>query len=356
MIIVDAHEDIAFNWLAGGRDWRHSALAIRRAEAAQADKSRAGLASTGLPESLAGRVGLICATLFTAPRSRHASGPWDNLSYSDAQEACALASSQLDYYERLADEHGQISLVHNLAQLDEVLATWGEGAPEQERQVGLVLLMENADPIIEPEQFEEWHERGVRIVGPAWTASRYCGGTGQPGPLTDEGRALLEIMTDYGALLDLSHMAEEACREALDRYEGPIFASHSNPRRFCDTDRHLDDDVLRQLAERGGVAGVVLFNRFLSNTWSGPPRLPLDVVLQVIDHVCQLTGSAAHVGIGSDLDGGFGAESAPQGIETVADLNAIGAGLAVRGYGQDDIAAILGGNMLRLLRATLPEG
>ena len=80
------------------------------------------------------------------------------------------------------------------------------------------------------------------------------------------------------------------------------------------------------------------------------------MVLQVIDHVCQLTGSAAHVGIGSDLDGGFGAESAPQGIETVADLNAIGVGLAARGYGQDDIAAILSGNMLRQLRATLPEG
>ena len=356
MIIVDAHEDIAFNWLAGGRDWRHSALATRRAEAGQEDKRRAGLASTGLPDSLAGRVGLICATLFTAPRSRHASGPWDSLSYSDAREAYALASSQLDYYERLADEHGQISLVHNLAQLDAVLATWDDGAPEQERQVGLVLLMENADPIIEPEQFEEWYERGVRIVGPAWTASRYCGGTGQPGPLTDEGRALLEIMAEYGALLDLSHMAEEACREALDRYEGPIFASHSNPRRFCDTDRHLEDDMLRQLAERGGVAGVVLFNRFLSNSWSGPPRLPLDVVLQVIDHVCQLTGSAAHVGIGSDLDGGFGAESAPLGIETVADLSAIGVGLAARGYGQDDIAAILGGNMLRQLRGTLPEG
>ncbi len=354
MIIVDAHEDIAFNWLAAGRDWRNSALATRRAEALLADKHRAGLASTGLPETLAGGVGLVFATLFTAPRSRHSS-PWDSLCYSDSGEAYALASSQLDYYERLADEHAQISLVQNLAQLDAVLATWNEGAPEQERQVGLVLLMENADPIVEPEQFEEWYERGVRIVGPAWTASRYCGGTGQPGPLTDEGRALLEIMAEHGALLDLSHMAEEACREALDRYEGPIFASHSNPRRFCDTDRHLEDDVIQQLAERDGAMGVVLFNRFLSNSWSGPPRLPLDMVLQVIDHVCQLTGSAAHVGIGSDLDGGFGAESAPLGIETVADLSAIGAGLVARGYSQDDIAAIQGGNMLRQLRAALPE-
>lgn len=355
MFVVDAHEDIAFNMLAGGRDWRRSALDIRREEAGQAHRRRAGLASTGLPESLAGRVALIFATLFTAPRSRHRAVQ-DRFSYSDAQEAYALASAQLDCYERLAEEHAQISLVHDQTQLDSVLATWQADRPESQRQVGLVLLMENADPIIEPQQFEEWYARGVRIVGPAWTASRYCGGTGQPGPLTDEGRALLEIMAEHGALLDLSHMAEEACREALDRYEGPLLASHSNPRRFCDTDRHLGDDLLRQLAERDGVTGVVLFNRFLSHHWHGPPRLPLDVVLQVIDHVCQLTGSAAHVGIGSDLDGGFGAESAPQGIETVADLGRIGVGLAARGYDPDDIAAILGGNMLRRLRLALPAG
>lgn len=355
MIIVDAHEDIAFNWLAGGRDWRRSALETRQEEAALAEKRRAGLVSTGLPESLAGGVAVICATLFTAPRSRRAT-PWDSLCYSDAQEAYALASAQLDYYERLADEHGQISLVFDEQQLDAVLATWDEGLPEAARQVGLVLLMENADPIIEPEQFEEWYERGVRIVGPAWTASRYCGGTGQPGPLTDEGRELLEIMAEYNALLDLSHMAEEACREALDRYEGPVFASHSNPRRFCATDRHLDDGLIRQLAERDGVAGAVLYNRFLSNTWSGPPRLPLDTVLQVMDHVCQLTGNARHAGIGSDLDGGFGAESAPQEIDTVADLGLIGRGLAGRGYEADDVAAIMSGNMLRMLRRALPEG
>ncbi len=355
MLIVDAHQDIAFNWLASGRDWRQGALDIRRAEAGQEDKRRAGLASIGLQESLAGGVAVICATLFTAPRSRHASA-WDSLSYSDAQEAYVLASSQLDYYERLADEHDQITLVLEREQLDAVLATWEEGRPETEREVGLVLLMENADSIIEPEQFEEWYERGVRIVGPAWTASRYCGGTGQPGPLTDLGRELLEIMAEYGALLDLSHMAEEACREALDRYEGPAFASHSNPRRFCDTDRHLEDDMLRQLAERDGVCGAVLYNRFLNDHWSGPQRLPLDAVLQVIDHVCQLTGSAAHMGIGSDLDGGFGAESAPVGIDTVADLKVIGSGLAGRGYQPNEIAAIMGGNMLRMLKAALPEG
>ena len=75
-----------------------------------------------------------------------------------------------------------------------MLATWEEDTDIRDHQLGLVILMENADPIIEPKQFEEWYERGVRLVGPAWRASRYCGGTGQPGPLTDLGHELLEIV------------------------------------------------------------------------------------------------------------------------------------------------------------------
>src|SRR5690606_9455364 len=119
----------------------------------------------------------------------------------------------------------------------------------QHRQ-GLVLLMENADPILEPRQFEEWYERGVRIVGPAWEGTRYCGGTGQPGGLTAVGRELLEVMASFNAILDLSHMAEQSFLESLDLYEGILIASHSNPRRFRNTDRHLSDTMIRRLAER----------------------------------------------------------------------------------------------------------
>jgi membrane dipeptidase len=261
----------------------------------------------------------------------------------------------MDYYERLNDESEKIRLVRTLADLDAVLSTWDDGKDMGDHQQGLVILMENADPIIEPKQFEEWYERGVRIVGPAWQATRYCGGTGQPGPLTDLGRDLLNIMADFNAILDLSHMAEESYREAVDRYEGVIIASHSNPRRFRNSDRHLSDDMIRRLAERDGVMGIVLFNAFLSNTWKKGEKLPLSVVIAAIDHVCQLTGSAAHVGLGSDFDGGFGLESIPDGLDTVGDLWTIGKHLRERGYKETDIAAILGGNMTRKLRQTLPE-
>jgi membrane dipeptidase len=226
-------------------------------------------------------------------------------------------------------------------------------------QQGLVLLMEGADPILEPKQFEDWYERGVRIVGPAWERTRYSGGTKAPDGLTALGRELLEVLAAHNVILDLSHMAEEAYMEALDRFEGKsLIASHSNLRRLVDTDRHLSDVMVRRLAERDGVIGVVFYNYFLNRDWrTGEPRfrVPLTRVIDVIDAICQLTGSAAHVGIGTDMDGGFGVEDIPDGIDTILDVyGVVSAGLHARGFGEADIAAILGGNMLRKLRETLP--
>ncbi len=353
MIVVDAHEDIAYNVLCFGRDYRRSALATRQLEQGTEIPSINGTATLGLPDALLGRVALTFATVFVAPQTKNAS-PWDRLSYADVTQAYRLASQQVDYYERLADESEMVNLVRTQADLDVVLASWAEGKELTDHRMGLVLLMENADPIVEPKQFEEWYERGVRIVGPAWKGTRYSGGTGQPGELTDLGHELLDVMADFNALLDLSHMAEEAFLQALDRYEGQIIASHSNPRRFRESDRHLTDDMIRRLAERDGVMGIVLYNAFLTNEWDRKKRLPFSIIADAIDYVCQLTGSAAHVGIGTDFDGGFGLESIPEELDTVGDLGLIGGLLRERGFAEEDIEAILSGNMLRKLRAALP--
>jgi membrane dipeptidase len=351
-IIVDAHQDIAYNVLCFGRDYRRGVFETRQFEPPDI-VAQAGTATLGLPNALLGRVAVVFATLFTSPLTNQPM-PWDSLRYKTPQEAYALALRQLDYYNRLADQTDQIVLIRTLAELDTVLASWEDGAPQ--RKQGLVLLMENADPIIEPRQFEEWYARGVRLVGPAWSATRYAGGTGQPGPLTNLGRELLDTMASFNAILDLSHLAEDAYLEAVDRYPGVIIASHSNPRRFCNTDRHLSDEMIRRLAERDGVMGIVAYNRFLSNRWAMGDRksdIPLSIYLDAIDYVCQVTGSAAHVGIGTDLDGGFGAESAPDGLDTVTDLWQIGDRLRERGYSPADVEAILSGNMLRKLRQAL---
>lgn len=359
MIVLDAHQDIAYNALCYGRDYRRNAWETRRLETDPDLIKRRGSATLGLPDALLGRVAIVFSTLFVAPYDGDNSAPWAAFSYQTPKEAYTLASRQADYYAKLADETDKVMLVKTAADLDAVLATWADGQDIADHRQGLVLLMENADPILEPHQFEEWYGRGVRIVGPAWRATRYAGGTGSPGPLTPLGYELLDIMAAFNAILDVSHLAEEACLQALDRYEGVVIASHSNPRKFRDTDRHLADDTIRLLAERDGVMGIVPYNRFLSDTWTsvdGKQGLPLSVVIDAIDYVCQLTGSAAHVGLGTDFDGGFGLESIPDGLDTIADILTIGKTLAARGYQPADVEAILSGNMLRKLRQALPQG
>ncbi|PJF33257.1 MAG: peptidase M19, partial [Candidatus Thermofonsia Clade 1 bacterium] len=98
---------------------------------------------------------------------------------------------------------------------------------------------------------------------------------------------------------------------------------------------------IRRLVERNGVIGVVPYNNFLWQPGQRPARkadAPLSRVAEVIDHLCQIAGSARHVGIGTDFDGGFGAESTPDGLDTVADLLSLAPLLAARGYSQSDVA------------------
>lgn len=353
LFVLDAHQDIAYNALTFGRDYKISALRKRQIEAQY--ERRPPAATVGLPEAIAGRVALVFATIFVSPAGASASG-FPEETYATPRQAHDLAMKQYDYYLRLTDETAGVMLVRNRAELDEVLASWEDGVDVRDRKQGLVLLMEGADPIIEPRQFEEWYERGVRIVGPAWGETRYAAGTGKPGRLEPLGRDLLEIMRDFNAVLDLSHLAEEAYLEALELYDGVIIASHSNPRRFRDIDRNLSDPMIQRLAERDGVMGIVPYNRFLSEKWSsGDPKrtVSIQVIADAIDHVCQVTGSAAHVGLGSDFDGGFGAASIPDEIDTVADLITIADVLRARRYDEADIEAVMYGNMLRKLRECL---
>ncbi len=355
MIVVDAHQDIAYNALQYGREYTRSAWAIRQEEIA-AGRLANGLAANGLPEALLGRLAVVFATLFVEP-------DWSpftaekKLGYSTPEQAYRAALRQLDYYQRLADEHPQIALIRTQGDLDTVLASWAPGTTLADHRVGLALLMEGADPILEPRQVEEWVERGVRIIGPSWSETRYAGGTGRPGPLTALGRQLLDAMADFNLVLDVSHMTEEGLLEALDRYPGPVIASHSNPVAFWDNQRNLADHHILRLAEHDGVIGVVLYNRFMNPDWrpdAPKAETPLQRVIEMIDYICQLTGSAAHAGIGTDVDGGFGAEQMPDGIDTVTDLLLIADGLRERGFSATDVEAIMGGNFLRVLRQALP--
>lgn len=359
LIIVDGHQDLAYNVLTLGRDPRRSVHVARAEERGGPVAARNGCCIVGLPELLSGHVAIVFGTVFTMPAHRAKWGP--SIVYRSADEAHRQAMSQLDVYHRWADEEAQIALVGSKADLEAVLATWDSETAQNGSdscQVGIVPLMENADPVKEPAELELWFERGVRIVGPSWAGTRYAGGTGEPGPLTDLGRALLEVMAELEMGLDLSHMAERAALEALNRFEGIVLASHSNPEAIVPGDRHLNDALIEGIAERDGVIGIVLYNGFLRKDWrrgDRKERVTLTDVVRAIDYVCQRVGDADHVALGSDFDGGFGSESTPAEIDTVADLKNVAAALAEHGFDPEHVASIMGGNWLRLLRRLLPE-
>jgi membrane dipeptidase len=345
-LIIDAHEDIAYNAFALQRDIHASTIETR---AREGQSPRGGIATLGLPELIRGNVRVIFATIYVAPPSTLHTLPGRH--YSSAEEAEEQAREQLAFYGLLAADP-RIQLITNQSELERVVKS-------PTPRLGIVLLMEGADPIVRPQDAARWFADGVRIIGTSWGATRYAGGTGAPGPLTEAGRALMREMSRSGFILDTSHMSEESFFEALDLFDGTVIASHSNVRAFVESDRHLSDDMIRKLIERDGVIGTVLYNTFLKQGWRESKRkadVTLNTVIAHIKHICDFAGDTRHVGIGSDFDGGFGAESTPHEIDTVADLQKFSDALARAGFSDADIVNYLSGNWLRVLRRALPSG
>ena len=353
MFIIDAHQDIAYNHFEFGRDFLRPALETRKLEPVF-DKGR-GYATLSLPDALRGRVGMAFGTLYVDP----AWSPYaEKISYETPQEAHDHALRQLDHYYELEERDSRITIIRTHADLNQ----FQNNLRYDEENGGLntfgvVILMEGADPIREPEEIVMWYNKGVRIVGPAWSETRYAGGTQRPGPFTDLGFALLKIMQELNILLDLSHLAEEAYYQAIETYAGSIIASHSNPKKYYNTDRSLSDEMIHLLAERDGVVGVVGYNHFIKQSWvKGHPKSDVSIedYVNIIDYICQMLGNAQHVGIGTDWDGGFGAESIPAPFNTIADLQLLEEALKNRGYTQDDIECIFSKNFLRKLTEVMP--
>ncbi len=354
--LIDGHEDIAWNALEYGRDPNQSALFSRPAEAVSGLANLVGERATGLPEWLAGRVGIIFATLFALPLRREPQSH-NIMVYTTPPEAEVHAHRQMAYYHKITAESPAFRLVTSTSILSQVLKTWVANSDPNQRLVGLVPLMEGADAIVSPGDAASWYQSGLRIVGLSWAATQYAGGTGEPGPLTDLGRQLLKEMGRLNMALDLSHCSEEAFLEAVEVYPATIIASHSNPRLFLPTDRGLSDEMIKKLAGRDGVMGIVPFNKFLVPGWkTGSLKAGIGRVVAAIDYVVQLTGSPRHVAIGTDFDGGLGPEALPDGMNTIADIQKIISALQLAGYSESDIKAILHGNWLRILQNILPTG
>ena len=363
-LIIDAHQDLAWNMATFGRDYSKSAYETRQAEANTPIPEFNGDTMLGYPEFQNGKVAVVFGTLFASP-ARQEKHAWESQTYQDFNQADRLYRSQLDLYYRLGDTYpDKFKLIRTNSDLAEVINAWNRLDSDQKISinppVGIVILMEGAEAIQNMDALHFWWEGGVRIIGPAWAGNRFCGGTRQPGPLTSEGVDLLDAMADFGFILDISHMDELASRNAIDIYPGQVIATHANASaRIKDYqgNRHLSNDIIRHLIGRDGIMGMMPINRFLDQSWRSKgdrSTVSLQLLVDQMDYVCQLVGNANHIGIGSDFDGGFGLQSTPFELDTIADLQKLPIMLAAIGYSSEAVAGIMGQNWQHMLEYYLP--
>jgi membrane dipeptidase len=213
---------------------------------------------------------------------------------------------------------------------------------------GCLLLLENADVLADGGP-AECRAEGFLAVGLTHAGRNRLGdgnGVRSPGGLTPKGRDVVKALDREGVILDVAHLSEPSFREAVRLFEGPLISSHTGFRRTCDVPRNLSDDQVACLAERGGLIGVTVNPEMLSPDGTATIR---DVVEQA-DRVVQKHGFQS-VALGSDF-GGF--DGATRGLEHVGTLQKLGERFAQRGYPEEAIAAILGGNWFRLYASRLP--
>lgn len=352
-LIFDAHLDLAWNACEWNRDLKLPVKEIRKFER-QLEDGPMGDCTVSWPNLQKGRVGVVIATLLPRLKRRDS-----EMTFFQSREAAyASCNGQLSYYRALV-EQGFINEISNVSELDTQVDLWLKDS-DNDRPVGFILSMEGSNSILSPGQIHEWHEKGLKILGPAhYGPGPYCHGTGSEGGLSAEGRELLVEMQQVGMLLDVTHFSDESFWEALEIFDGPVLASHHNCRSLVPGDRQLTDEQIKALIERGAVIGASFDCWMIVPGWKKGVTDPNDISIEDIvnhtDYICQLAGNAKHCGIGSDLDGGFGKEQSPGDLETVSDLQKFASILENRGYPQEDIDGIMYGNFVNFFRRALGE-
>ncbi|MBT2561206.1 membrane dipeptidase [Pedobacter sp. ISL-68] len=352
MFIIDAHLDLSMNALEWNRDLTKNIADINEREVGLTDKPDRSHGTVSLPELRKGNVGLVVATQiarYVAP-DNHLPG------WHSPEQAWAQTQGQLAWYKAMEDA-GEMFQVNNLESLEQHLELWNDGRVNDKKPVGYILSLEGADSLVTVGHLEKAWQNGLRAVGPAhYGPGRYAQGTNATGKMTAIGRELLKEMERLNVILDATHLCDDSFWDALSRFGGPIWASHNNCRSLVNHNRQYSDEQIKELIKRGAVIGGALDAWMMVPRWQRGISKPeamncnLDVMIDHVDHICQLAGNTDHVGIGSDLDGAFGKEQSPYDLETIADLQKIPALFKKRGYTDPDVENLMHGNWLRFLR------
>lgn len=354
----DAHLDLAMLAVAG-RDM------LGTPEAASTPDNRAGLT---IPSLIEGNVRLILGTIFTAPGDN---GP-EGYPIGDAERAHIVGRAQLEAYLTWRDrglmQLDRFTPLRSMRGLSETRGGMGVAnhVPlgvstkfarlPKSPPIHVGILMENADPIRSPQEVSWWKERGLVAVGLCWaTPSRYATGNRaapRDGGLTPIGRELVRELDRFGILHDASHLSDASFADLCDTTQKMIIASHSNCRAISDpsgtNQRHLTDAQIREIVRRDGVVGINLFSLFLRPSCGKGERATIDEVVAHIEHICDLASSHAHIGLGSDMDGGFPADQMPAGIDTPSGYARIAEALSARNWTDAQVMDFCAGNWMRV--------
>lgn len=361
MFIVDAHLDLSLNAMEWNRDLTKPLTEIRAAEAHLKDKPDRGRGTVCLPEMRRAGIGLCVATQL-ARVERDAWSPL--LGWRSQLQAWAMTQAQLAWYEEM-EAAGEMVQIRDAETLMSHVRSWeaalalNDGS-QLKLPVGYVLSLEGADSLVSLDHLHRAYARGLRAIGPAhYGPGVYAHGTDATGRMNASGIALLKEAASLGMILDATHLCDDAFWQALEIYEGPVWASHHNCRALVPHNRQLSDEMILGLAQRGAVIGAAFDAWMLYPGWIRGQTTPaesgvtLRTVIDHMDHICQLTGSARHVGLGTDLDGCFGTEQSPADLNSIADLAVLPALLAERGFTPEDIPAVMGGNFMGILKNAL---
>ena len=349
-MIIDGHLDISMNALEWNRDMRWEIDDLRKSEQGMTDKPDRGNSTVSLPELRKGNIGIVFATLIARYVKRSNKLP----GWNSPHQAWAQTQGQLAWYKAM-EEESEMMMINNQERLNDCIDLWKEGG-KPNTPIGYLLTLEGADSLVNMDYLYKMYEKGLRAIGPAhYGPGTYAQGTDATGGIGVKGRELLKEMENLGMVLDATHLCDESFWEAMDNFKGMVWASHNNCRALVNHNRQFSDDQLSVLIERDAVIGIPLDAWMMIPGWvrgrSTPENtgLTLDVMVDHMDHICQLAGNAKHIAIGTDLDGAFGTEQCPKDLNTIADLRKLPDLLKNRGYSDEDINDIFSKNWLRKL-------
>ena len=349
MFIFDAHLDLAMNALEWNRDLTKSVYQIRESEKGMVDKPDRGNNTVSLDAMRKGNIGICVATQIAGIKNKINPHGWSSM-----EQAWAQTQGQLSWYKEM-EKNGEMYQIYDLNTLDNQIENWQKET--KKKPIGYILSLEGADSIVNIDYLEKSYMLGLRAIGPAhYGPGVYAHGTDSNGSIGQKGKELVKKIEELNLILDVTHLSDTSFWETIEIYNGNLWASHNNCRKFVNHNRQFSDDQIKEIIRRDGVIGVPLDAWMMVPNWIRGKSTPktmgvtLNQMIENIDHICQLSGNSNHVGIGTDLDGAFGVEQTPTDIDTIADLQKVPLMLKKIGFSECDVEKVMNQNFINFLK------